>query len=180
MILYFSVHESGIRQRDAAYTSALAGWDGRAVPGEAAFAALVEDLRKASRRRPCPMRRSALNYELPGSQSMVMDTGRKAALLEPLSGGGHRARQALGRSRHLARRRLGVPRFTTYYLLAPSICARSGTIHARRRARASTTTLGRTIWMSLVVTLLCLAIGYPMAYLIANSPESGRDSFSSR
>ena len=30
--------------------------------------------------------------------------------------------------------------------------------------------LGRTFWISLVVMLWCVAIGYPIAYLIANSP----------
>ena len=31
--------------------------------------------------------------------------------------------------------------------------------------------LGRTLWISVVVTALCLVLGFPVAYLLANAPE---------
>ena len=174
MILFFSVHSPEFVSAMPRTALALADWDGKSVPDEATYSALVHDLRKAFAERTLPEAAQRLNYELPGAQSMVMDTGRKAGTLQP----------PYRESVVSADKRWGEfdiwrvaasasSRFTTYYLLSALDLKKhpDGSIHgAPESQRIYLATLGRTIWMSLVVTLLCLAIGYPLAYLIANSP----------
>lgn len=181
MILYFSVHSPEFVNAMPQTSSALGDWDGKAVPGEAVFSALVHDLRKSFAEKTLPDAAQRLNYELPGSQSMVMDTGRKAATLQPPY-----RETVIALDKRWGELEIwrvaasGSSRFTTHYLLSALDLRKhpDGTIHsAPESQRIYLTTLGRTIWMSLVVTLLCLAIGYPMACLIANSPGKWSNLF---
>ena len=156
-------------------TGELARWDGRALPPDAAYAALIEDVRAARDAGTLASAATRLNYDVAGFRSLLFATGRRL--------GGEVAgspREILGaidpkwndRETWAVIRRAAGP-VTDFYLLAA--------LDLRRDANEAITAtppeqavfrnvLGRTLWISGVVTLVCLLLGYPVAYFIARQP----------
>ncbi len=156
----------------------LRGWDGGAVP-EAAFIALAEDLREARIRDAetgaggIARAAARLNAEFPGLRSLLPATGRRVTQpgeeqAKILSAGEAWATQGPWR----AIQRAGGP-VSDYRLLATLDLRRDGegTItQAPADARVYRDVLLRTLWISAFTTLICLLMGYPLAWLIATAP----------
>jgi putative spermidine/putrescine transport system permease protein len=162
--------------------AALGDWDGAAPPGDAAFAALVADLQEARQRDQetgaGAIGRAAarLNADLPGFRSLLPTTARRVA-----SASGDARAAVLAASADwekpetwAAVRRAGGP-VSDFHLLAALDLKRGadGAIAEVPPDQAVfRSILGRTLWISAVVTLACLALGYPLAWLVAT--VSGR------
>src|SRR5438105_386043 len=170
----------GVVDTDIAHTLPLVSnelkrWDGREMPPETAYAALIADIRAAREAGTLASAATRLNYDVPGSRTLLFSAGRQ--LPAELSGS---ARDALigidpkwvERETWAAIRRAGGP-VTGFYPL--------GALDLRRDADGSITgapqeqrvfrdVLGRTLWLSAMVTLICLVLGYPVAYVIAAQP----------
>src|SRR5438445_2875559 len=158
-----------------AVTAALKSWDGRDLPPESAYAALIADIRAAREGGTLASAATRLNYDVPGFRSLLFTTGRQ--LPAELSGSSRETLIGIDpkwgeRETWAAIRRAGGP-VTDFYLL--------GALDLRRDADNSITgappeqrvfrdVLGRTLWISAMVTLVCLALGYPVAYVIAAQP----------
>lgn len=155
-------------------SAALADWDGRGLPDDAAFAALAEDMRAARAAGTLAQAATRLNYDVNGFRTLMFATARR------LPGPGEDARAALlaadpawgGRETWAALRRATGP-LTDFYLLAAIDLKRDadGAIVAVAEEQAIfLDVLVRTLGISLLVTLLCLAAGYPVAALLASVP----------
>jgi putative spermidine/putrescine transport system permease protein len=153
-------------------TAALAEWDGRGLPDERAFAALAEDLREARAAGTLAQAATRLNYDINGFRTLMFATARR------LPAPGDDARAALlaadpawgERETWAAIRRAGGP-VTDFYLLAAIDLKRDadGAIVAAPAEQAIfRDVLARTLGISLLVTLVCLAAGYPVAALLAS------------
>jgi len=156
-------------------TAALKSWDGRELPLESAFAALVDDIHAAREAGTLASAATRLNYDVPGFRTLLFGTGRQ--LPAALTGSARDALIAIDpkwgeRETWAAMRRAGGPA-TDFYLL--------GALDLRRDADGSITgsppeqrvfraVLGRTLWIAAMVTLMCLLLGYPVAYVIAAQP----------
>jgi len=156
-------------------TAALKSWDGRELPQESAFAALVDDIHAAREAGTLASAATRLNYDVPGFRTLLFGTGRQ--LPAALTGSARDALIAIDpkwgeRETWAAMRRAGGPA-TDFYLL--------GALDLRRDADGSITgsppeqrvfraVLGRTLWIAAMVTLMCLLLGYPVAYVIAAQP----------
>jgi len=159
--------------------AALSGWDGAAAPGDAAFAALVEDLRAARARDQetgagSIGRASArLNTDWPGFRSLLPATARRVAA----SGEPRALVLAAGPAWDTpapwaAIRRAGGP-LSDFYPLAVLDLKRDAAGHvaaAPPEQAIFRQVLWRTLWISLLATAIALAIGYPLAWLIATAP----------
>ena len=160
--------------------AALAAWDGHALPDDAAFAALAQDLRETRARDletgggVLARAASRLNNDLPGLRSALPATARRLASEPPDPRAAILAAapewsepEAWG-----AIRRAAGP-LTGFHLLQTLDLRRDAT-GALREVGAEQAIfrgiLARTLWISLLATALCLAIGYPLAYLIATAP----------
>lgn len=150
----------------------LLGWDGEKLPHEGAYAALALDLTTAKGSKALAEAAKRLNMETPGLRSLFMNTARKM----PLKPGAN-AREALlamdSRWGEIEPWRLiarNAERHTSYYLLAA--------LDLRRDEHNTIVAVGaeesvyrdifvRTFWMSLVVTVCCLLLGFPLAYFLA-------------
>jgi putative spermidine/putrescine transport system permease protein len=170
-----SVHDPELAAVWPRVTAAIAAWrDRTAVPDEAAFAALAEDLRESLQERSLPTAARRLNYALDNGRSLVFGTARKVprqaetwkdALIGVDSRWGevetwNAIDQASGP-------------LTTFFLLAAVDLEREadGTIIAAPASNAIyVDILERTFVVAFSVTLLCLALGFPVAYLLANLP----------
>jgi putative spermidine/putrescine transport system permease protein len=157
---------------------ALSGWHEGEVP-DAAFTALAEDLREARARdletgAGAVARAAArLNSEQPGMRSQLPATARRVA--QP---GDDRARiLAAGEAWSTpapwhAIRRAGGP-VTDYRLLATLDLKQNAEGHIIQAPADSAIYRGillRTLWISASATVLCLLLGYPLAWLIATAP----------
>jgi len=174
-MLYVSVDNPEVRTYLPRLAAALDDWDGRALPGEPAFAALYADLQQAHRDTTLPRAGMRLNYEISGYRSLVMGTARR---LERVQGPPYREALIVldarwGELDYWRVARSASRPFTPHFLLAALDLRRdgAGAIVPAPPARAIYRTyLGRTLWITTMVTLLCVLIGYPIAYLIASSP----------
>lgn len=155
-------------------TAALAEWDGQGLPDDRAFAALAADMREAREAGTLAQAATRLNYDVNGFRTLMFSTARR------LPGPGEDARAALiaadpawsERATWAALRHAGGP-LTDFYLLAAIDLKRDagGRIIAAPDEQAIfRDVLARTLGISLLVTLLCLLAGYPVAALLASLP----------
>ena len=155
---------------------ALHDWDRRDAPGPAAYAALVQDLARLPDSADAGALARRLNADVPGARSLVMGAFRAL----PLQGTPESIRSQLldkdprwGEAplwRAIAR---NGARWTPDYLLASVDLQRNALGQIERmpeEQRAYGGILLRTFHISLVATLICLLLGYPLAWWLASLP----------
>jgi putative spermidine/putrescine transport system permease protein len=161
-------------------TAALKSWDGRELPPDAAYAALVADLGAAREAGTLASAATRLNYDVPGFRSLLFATARQ--LPSDSTGTARELLLAIDpkwgdRETWGAIRRAGSV-VTDFYLLGAVDLrhdAEGSVVGAPIEQRVFRDVLGRTLWISGMVTLICLVLGYPVAYVIAAQPP-GRAS----
>ncbi len=158
-------------------TAAIRDWDGEALPDESVVHALVTDLREAYDAKTHGKAAKRLNYDISGFRSLLMKTARDVAAIDPAARTGLDALTAIdprwGEHDYWAAIKKASAPYTPFYLLAA--VDRKQDVHGRiLRTPAEEAiyvdVIGRTFWISLVVTLACFALGYPLAYLLAALP----------
>ncbi|MDH5245047.1 MAG: ABC transporter permease [Betaproteobacteria bacterium] len=172
-----ALFDSEVAQILPRVTAALARWDGRELPPDAAYAAVIEDIRAAREAGTLANAATRLNYDVAGFRSLLFATGRH--LGDEMAGS---PREFLGaidprwneRETWAVIRRAAGP-VTDFYLLAALDLRRDANdaiTGAPPEERVFRNVLGRTLWISGVVTLTCLVLGYPVAYFIARQPPT--------
>ena len=154
----------------------LQAWDGREVPGEGAFAAFAADLQAAHRAKTSALVGKRLNYEIPTLKSKVTITARK---LDKIAAGPWKEAviaidPVWNEVETWATIKRAADRITPFYLLNVLDLKQSanGSIHGVSADRAIyVRILGRTLGISLLVTLLTLVLGFPVAYMLATLPQ---------
>ena len=156
-------------------TAALRHWSGTGLPDEAVVATLVGELGSSWNSGALSSVANRLNYDLPGLRTLLFNTAR--ALPLPT---GAAALQALrrvdirwGERATWAAMKHAAGPGTTFYLLAAvdrRIDADGKLISAPAAQAVFIGVFGRTFTVSAIVTLLCVALGYPVAYLLAGLP----------
>lgn len=156
---------------------ALSGWNGKSIPDERASRALLTDL-TAARDDGYRLAEAGkrLNMEIAGYRSLVMKTVRhldelnaapsaRSALLQLDERWGDPAYwHAIARN--------GSPE-TPFYLLAAldhNVNDQGDIVHSEPERAIYLDVFARTFGMSLVVTVACVLLGFPVAYLLAKLP----------
>ncbi len=172
MLLTRSVDNSDVSRTLPATVSALAGWDGQSVPGEAVFAAFAADLKAASREDVAEIAKR-LNYYETGMRSRLLKTARTIRNAEaPFQQAFVDIDEMWGTQRAWQVLQQAMPRYTDFYLLGALDLTRdaSGNVASVSPDNAvHLDVLVRTFVVSASVTLICLVLGYPLAALIARS-----------
>lgn len=151
--------------------TALAGWDGEGLPPEAAFAALVADVKRLDRPGAAVLGRR-LNYSDAGFRSRVLALyGLAVDAGKPLARQLVAADPAWGKTRTWDILQAESGRFTAYYLLRALDLERIGGSLRPVAGEDATfrVVFARTFWISGVVSLLCLLLGFPVAYVLATA-----------
>ncbi|MDP6563354.1 MAG: ABC transporter permease [Alphaproteobacteria bacterium] len=173
-VLYFSISNPEVVTMLPRVNQALRDWDGREIPREATFAALAEDLKRGYANQTLPKVSLRLNYEVSGFRSLLMRTGRKAKRMEAPYKEAIIARDKRWAELVYWRTLKGnQSRFTLHYLLQAldlDLQWDGGVQRAPPEQQIYLSNLRRTLWIALVVTLACIVLGYPVAYLIATAP----------
>lgn len=160
--------------------AALAGWDGRAAPGEEAFAALVADLREARARDRAagggliPRAAARLNADRPGFRGLLPMTARRVEA--PFEGPARAHVLAISEEWGEAETWGAIARaagpLSAFHLLTALDLRRDATGAVRaapEEARVFRAVLLRSLWISLLVTVCALLLGWPLAWLIATA-----------
>ncbi len=155
--------------------AALEEWDGTGLPPEQVYALAARELERAREEKTIGKLATRLNRDTSGLRSAVMRTGRglKRAGGPPWSETLPAINAAWGEpATWQALARTGAWVTPVYYLNAVDLTFGSdgGIVRQPEQRRIYTALFIKTIRVSLTITLLCLAIGYPVAYLIAHSP----------
>ncbi|MCY4155349.1 MAG: ABC transporter permease [Gammaproteobacteria bacterium] len=155
--------------------AALAQWDGTGLPSEQVYALAARELERAREERTIGKLATRLNRDTSGLRSVITRTGRalKRKGGAPWSESLPTLHAAWGEPAiWQALARTGARVTPVYYLNAVDLTFDgSGAIVRQPEERRIYATLFiKTLRVSLTITLLCLIIGYPVAYLIAQAP----------
>ena len=167
---------TAVADRDVAETlprtrAALAAWDGRNLPPEAAFAAIAGELAAALEERRIGEVSQRLNFERTGLRALLLRTARAAPRLAAPYADSLPALDPRWAEPDTWRliRRAGGPTTSLYLLRAVDLTRTpDGEVRAVDPDQAVFRTLFlRTLWVSLIVTAACVALGWPVAAAIA-------------
>lgn len=149
--------------------------DRMGLPGEAVFEALVRDIQTAFKEKTLGRIGRRLNYEKPGMSSLFRKSGRRATRI---TGAPYREQVIAIDKRwgdmstwRLIQRESGA--LTRAYFLAAvdlGLSDRGAIVRQPEPRRIYLTLFYRTLWMSGLITVLCLLLGYPVAHLLATLP----------
>ncbi|MFZ2101980.1 MAG: ABC transporter permease [Oricola sp.] len=174
-MLFRSV-ENGIVQDTIPRTVvALKDWDPASgePPSEEVFAAFHEDFVEAFANKTYTRLGLRLNYDNPGMSGLFRKSGRPATTMEPPY------REAFtkidsewGDVETWAVIKRATPALTDGYFLAAVDAHRTadGIELLPEKERIYLFLFGRTMFLSIVITVSCLLLGYPIAFLLANLP----------
>ena len=167
----------------------LANWDRKSTPPQAAYAALAADLLTAKADNTVGALARRVNAEIPGARSVIMKTARAMPLLgpddKPLAAA-EIQRAIVELDAQWAQPEYwqiianNGARYSPYYLLASLDLKQDGQgniVNAEPGQSAYRQIFGRTFMISLVVTLCCLLLGYPLAYWLSTMSERRANLF---
>jgi putative spermidine/putrescine transport system permease protein len=150
-------------------------WDGKEIPDEETFAALVADAQAMTQANTAALIGKRLNYEISGIRSKVVSTLKKAAAqTAPPYKDRMLAESPILKDRLTwAKIKQAGHAYTAFYFLSMVDLERDAEDHIKpvvgERA-VYKMILGRTLYISVIVTLLTLVLGFPVAYMLANLP----------
>jgi len=150
-------------------------WDGQAMPDDKTLTSFVDEVDKIKGTPVFASAAKRLNMELPGFRTLMMKTARAMPVEAGLS-----ARDALIAAderwsdpatwQYLAR---NASPYTARYLLAAvdrKYDDHGNVVQADDDEAIYVNVLKRTFGMSAVVTVFCLLLGFPLAYMMATQP----------
>ncbi|EQM67096.1 ABC transporter permease [Pseudomonas solani] len=175
-LLYKSVSNPEVVGALPRTVEAISAWDGKALPDEPAYKALAEDLAAARKNQTVGDLSKRLNMELAGYRSLMAKTARAlpfketpASYKDAMEGLDER----WGDPAYWQAIRRNASSLTPYYLLAAvdhRIDDLGEVAPATPDQAIYLDIFTRTFWMGAVITLICLVLAYPLAYLLANLP----------
>ena len=175
LLLARSVQNHEVPDSMPALARALDAWDGHGVPDERTFALLASGLAQARKSGQLGNVARRLNFAQPEFRSLLMRTARgipddaPAAWKPALIGMDERWNSP--EIWRLLKRAAASP--TPDYLLAAvdaEVTPQGAIASVPSNAAVYRDAFTRTISISATVTLLCLVLGYPVAWLLANLP----------
>jgi len=158
---------------------ALADWDASTgeLPEEPVFDSFVHDMIVAVREKNHTKLGTRLNYERTGMSSMFRRSGRQIGRWDPVEDAPFRDRLIdvhegwgeIGTWKTIQTHARSVT--PGYFLNAVDLrLTPDGPAAQPEDKRILVRLFARTVWMSLAITLTCIILGYPVAYLLASLP----------
>lgn len=174
LMLYRSVENPLIAQHMPQTVAALEQWNGEDIPDEPVFAALREDLKAARESRQIGKVATRMNFETPGLRSVFTGSARRAGRLEPpYKEAFIDYRKEWGELETWATIKRLSPTITSVNYLAAldlQYNVEGEIVQIGENYQIYVDLFMRTLWMSIVVTIACLVLGFPIAYLLASLP----------
>lgn len=145
------------------------------LPDEATYTALYNDLKQAVEQKNHTKLGTRLNYENSGMSSLFRKVGKDVSKMQADVSYKEQflaADKAWGDLKTWNLLKLYSPEYTNGYFLAALDLKKTpdGIERLPESDRIYLNLFARTIFMSIVITALCLLLGYPIAWLLANLP----------
>jgi putative spermidine/putrescine transport system permease protein len=174
-MLFRSFHIPEVGRLMPKTAESLRAWDGTDLPNEPVYGALAQELKRLKKDRTLGKVALRLNYEKSGMRSLLGKTARKVKKIdqEPFKDKMIKIDKRWGeRETWAVIRRLAKPLTTVHYLAAFDLKYNTdGNIIAGPKEQQIHAKIWlRTLWVSLLITALCVILGYPVAYLLATLP----------
>lgn len=177
LLLARSVQNHEMPDAMPALTRALDAWDGQGVPDEHMFALLASGLKQAQESGQLGTVARRLNFAQPEFRSLLMRTARNISTDTPPPAWKPAFAELDQRwnapeTWRVMKRAAASP--TPDYLLAAvdaQVTPQGSVAFVPDNASVYRQAFLRTISISATVTLLCLLLGYPVAWMLANLPE---------
>ncbi|MFB9216384.1 ABC transporter permease [Vibrio sinaloensis] len=176
-MLYRSVDNHAVPKGFPNTAQAMEQWDYQQLPSLAIQQQFMVELRDRYKDKTLPKLANRLNIEVSGMRSLMMKTGRKLGKLEQLPTSVEQIQKLDKRwakpQYWAAVKTLSSPYTLSYYLAALDMrYDEQGNISQQPETRQVYVDLfSKTFAMSLAITLICLVMAYPVAYLLANLPD---------
>ncbi len=180
IMLYRSVDNSEMSEILPHTAKAIQSWSGKGLPDESVYAAIVADMKKAYPDRTLARVGRRLNFDKVGFYSLLLKSGRKVAKLQgpPYKDALIKIDKKWGDHTYWTVLKRGLQNTTWLYLLA-SLDLRyddnNRIVKVPDEQAIYLAILGRTIYISASVTILCLLIGFPIAYFMATTSTRTRN-----
>jgi len=169
-----SVYDSRFTDLMPNTAAQLAQWDAVSEPTEEMFAALVTDMIHAKKQRTIGRVATRVNRELSGTRSLLTGSARKAAKLQaPFKESLIDAKKKWAKIEVWQAMKVASKAYTPGYIAAALDYKyqADGSIVAQPEDRQIHVKLFmRTLMISFAVTVFCLILGYPVAYLLSVLP----------
>lgn len=176
-MLFRSVENSIVADTLPNTVVAMQEWDATSgdLPDEAVFAALYDDLGVAVQEKTHTRLGSRLNYEKTGMSSLFRKTGRRIKRMDeggPFKDQFIKADKKWGQVETWATLKTFSPRYTSAYFLsaADAQLTPEGVKMKPEEQQVYLFLFGRTLFLSITITVCCLLLGYPIAFLLAALP----------
>lgn len=176
-MLLRSIDNSIVSETLPQTTTSLERWDPKSaqLPDEATYTALYNDLKQAVEQKNHTKLGTRLNYENSGMSSLFRKVGKDVNKMQV--GVSYKeqflaADKVWGDLKTWNLLKLYSPEYTNGYFLAALDLKKTpdGIERLPESDRIYLNLFARTIFMSIVITALCLLLGYPIAWLLANLP----------
>lgn len=175
-ILFFAVSSPEVKEALPRTAEAIKSWDGEALPDEATYRALALDLAEGYETKTVAGAGTRLNYQASGFRSLVMRTARKADEMQaPYKAAMIDRDERWGDVQYWTEIQRAARPITPLYVLQVLDLKQNeaGAIVSVPEQRAIYLDyLVRSLWISASVTVLCLLIGYPIAYFAAHTKSN--------
>ncbi len=178
-MLFRSVENDIVRKTLPKTVAALSTWDPNSgeLPDEAVYAALADDLKVAVAEKDHTKLGSRLNYELTGASSLFRKSGRKVKKWDLETDGPFKEKfielhEGWGELPIWQTIKIYSPKYTSgYFLNAVDLKKGLDGIESRpENEQIYWLLFKRTMFMSMVITISCIMLGYPVAWILANLP----------
>ncbi|NYT86215.1 ABC transporter permease [Pollutimonas harenae] len=178
-MLYRSVYNPTLVELIPKTVHELSGWKKTELPEPVVFSTFAAELKQLAEARRSGILAAAINRAYPGASSLVNATARKFrkmpddALIKDgmalLTEADPRwAKPELWQAIKVT----GQVYTDTYYLTALDLERNAqNEIQQRESARIYIQLYTKTLSIALIITLLCIALGYPLAYYLAHAPR---------
>ncbi|MBL6932088.1 MAG: ABC transporter permease [Rhodospirillales bacterium] len=174
LMLFRSIDNPVINENMPLTAAILEHWDGQDIPGEEVFAALAADLAQARETKEIGRVATRMNFEYSGVRSVFTSTARKAKNMKaPFKDALIKADEKWGeREMWVTLQRMSKPYTSSQYLAALDMRydIDNNIVMQDEDRQIYVMIFGRTLWISFLVSALCLLLGYPVAYLLATLP----------
>lgn len=175
-LLSRAIYDPSIAQSLPTTLDALQTWDGKDLPDEAVYAALAADFKKVGETNSAALVGKRLNYEISGVRSKVIAAANKAKEMTapPYKEQFLALDKMWGDRLTWAKIKQAGRAYTDFYLLRSLDLERNvdnDIVPVAKSQAVYINVLLRTFYISALVTLITLALAYPVAFMLAHAPD---------
>ncbi|WP_397473279.1 ABC transporter permease [Pusillimonas sp.] len=178
-MLYRSAYNPTLAELIPETLEHLSHWKDSRLPSTETYASMASELKTLSAERKAGILAAAVNQAYPGASSLINASARRMRDLAPgvapvLAADALRTADPRWDQPDLWRavKRAGQVYTLGHYLTALDLERNpKGEIVQRESARIYVQLYTRTLGMALAITLMCIALGYPLAYYLCRAPK---------